>query len=80
MAVESACGPVLVCLTFENRPMSPTIASLLALTLALPVVLFIAVSAATGVNLDLISGGFTFFVVAAAVTAMIFEIKRLADT
>ena len=60
--------------------MSRTFAALLVLTLAVPVLLFIAVAAASGTSPALISDGFTFFVVAAAVTAMVFEIKRLADS
>jgi hypothetical protein len=60
--------------------MSRTIAVLLALILALPVLLFIAVAVATDVSPALISGGITFLVLGAAFTAMIFEIKRLVDS
>ena len=59
--------------------MTPTLAALLAIILGLPVLAFIAVVLAVGANQSLITGGLTFFVVIAAVTAMIFEIKRLVD-
>lgn len=59
--------------------MSRTLVILLVLTLVVPTLLFVAVAVASGTSPDLISDGFTFFIVAAAVTAMVFEIKRLAD-
>ncbi len=59
--------------------MSRTVALVLALTLGVPVVAFIAAVMAAGVNPSLISSGATFFVVLAAVVAMVIEIKRLAD-
>ena len=40
---------------------------------------FTAAALAAGANPDLIGRGITFFVVLTAVTAMVFEIKRLAD-
>ena len=60
--------------------MSRTVMGLIGLTLVLPIVLFVAVAVASGANPALISDGLAFFVVAGAVVAMIFEIKRLADT
>ena len=60
--------------------MSHTLTVVLALTLAVPALLFIAVAAVSGVSPDLISGGVTFFVVGSAVIAMVFEIKRMADS
>lgn len=59
--------------------MSRAAVAVLVLTLALPVLAFMAAAAAAGVNSTLISSGFTFFVVLGAVVAMVFEIKRLAD-
>lgn len=59
--------------------MSRAVLAVLVLTLGLPVVAFAAAAGAAGVNSSLISSGLTFFVVLAAVTAMVFEIKRLAD-
>ena len=59
--------------------MSRTIAFVLALTLGVPVLAFVAAVMAAGVNLSLISSGATFFIVLAAVVAMVIEIKKLAD-
>ena len=59
--------------------MSRTVAAVLALALGVPVLAFIAAVTAAGVNPSLISSGVTFFVVLAAVVAMVFEIKSLAD-
>ncbi len=59
--------------------MSRTVAAVLALALGVPVLAFIAAVSAAGVNPSLISSGVTFFVVLAAVVAMVIEIKRLAD-
>jgi hypothetical protein len=60
--------------------MSRALAIVLAVTLVLPVLAFIAAASAAGTSPDLIQGGLTFFVVTAAVVAMLFEVKRLADT
>jgi len=60
--------------------MSRTVAALIALTLAVPIVLFVAVAIAAGVSPALINSGIIFLVLAGALTAMIFEIKRLADS
>jgi hypothetical protein len=59
--------------------MSRTFIVLLVITLGFPVLAFVAAALAAGTNPDLISAGVTFFVVLTAVTAMVFEIKRLAD-
>jgi membrane protein implicated in regulation of membrane protease activity len=59
--------------------MSRTFIVLLVITLGFPVLAFVAAALAAGANPDLISAGVTFFVVLTAVTAMVFEIKRLAD-
>ncbi len=59
--------------------MSRAVVAVLVLTLGTPVLAFIAAVTAAGVNPSLISDGATFFVVLAAVVAMIIEIKRLAD-
>jgi FtsH-binding integral membrane protein len=59
--------------------MSRTVAAVVALTLGVPVLAFIAAVAAAGANPSLISNGTTFFVVLAAVVAMVIEIKSLAD-
>ncbi len=59
--------------------MSRTVVFVLALTLGVPVLAFVAAVMAAGVNLSLISSGATFFVVLAAVVAMVIEIKRLVD-
>jgi hypothetical protein len=60
--------------------MSRDLMIVLAITLALPALAFAAAAAAAGTSPDLLSGGLTFFVVLAAVVAMVFEIKRLADS
>ena len=52
---------------------------LFVITPGLPVLTLIAAVSAAGANLSLISNGATFFVVLAAVVAMVIEIKRLAD-
>jgi hypothetical protein len=59
--------------------MSRTFAALLVLTLGVPTLAFVAAMAAAGANLALVGTGVTFVVVLTAVTAMVFEIKRLAD-
>ena len=59
--------------------MSRTLAAVLAATLGLPVLAFIAVVQAVGANQSLLSGGLTFIVVVTAVVAMIAEIKRMAE-
>ena len=59
--------------------MTRTIAAVLALMLVLPSLAFAAAVSAAGVNPSLISSGITFFVVLAAVVAMVIEIKSLAD-
>ena len=59
--------------------MSRAFVGVLVLTLVLPVLAFIAAATAAGTSPDLIGGGLTFFVVTAAVVAMLFEVKRLAD-
>ena len=59
--------------------MSRDLAIVLAITLALPALAFTAAATAAGTSPDLLSGGLTFFVVLAAVTAMVFEIKRLVE-
>jgi hypothetical protein len=59
--------------------MSPTFVALLVLTLGVPTLAFVAAMLAAGANPALIGTGVTFFVVLTAVTAMVFEIKRLAD-
>ncbi|HEX2552196.1 MAG TPA: hypothetical protein VHL98_00750 [Microvirga sp.] len=59
--------------------MSRAVVAVLALTLVLPVLAFVAAVAAAGVSSSLISSGLTFFVVLGAVVAMVIEIKHLAD-
>ncbi len=59
--------------------MSRAAVAVLTLALGLPVLAFMAAVAAAGANSSLISSGLSFFVVLAAVVAMVFEIKRLAD-
>jgi hypothetical protein len=56
-----------------------TLALVLVLAVALPVVAFAAAVSAAGASNALISGGLSFFVVVGAIIAMLFEIKRLAD-
>jgi hypothetical protein len=51
----------------------------LILAVGLPALAFAAAVSAAGASEALISGGLSFFVVVAAVIAMLFEIKRLAD-
>jgi hypothetical protein len=60
--------------------MSRDLAIVLAVTLILPPLAFAAAATAAGTNPDLLSGGLTFFVVLGAAVAMLFEIKRLADS
>ncbi len=60
--------------------MSRAFAVVLAVTLVLPVLAFIAAALAAGTSPDLIGDSLTFFVVTTAVVAMLFEIKRLADS
>ncbi len=59
--------------------MSRTVASVLALSLVLPLFAFFAIVLATGVNPGLISGFVTFIVLACFVVGAVFEIKRLVD-
>jgi hypothetical protein len=59
--------------------MSRTFVALLVLTLGAPTLAFAAAMSAAGADLALLGTGLTFFVVFTAVTAMVFEIKRLAD-
>ncbi len=59
--------------------MSRTFVALLVLTLGAPTLAFAAAMSAAGADLSLFGTGVTFFVVLTAVTAMVFEIKRLAD-
>ncbi len=59
--------------------MSRAAVALLVLVLGFPVLAFAAAVSAAGANSSLISSGLTFFVVLAAVTAMVFEIKRLVE-
>jgi hypothetical protein len=59
--------------------MSRTFIALLVLTLGAPTLAFAAAMSAVGANPALIGTGLTSFVVLTAVTAMVFEIKRLAD-
>ncbi len=59
--------------------MTRTLALVLVLAVALPVVAFAAAVSAAGASNALISGGLSFFVVVGAIIAMLFEIKRLAD-
>ena len=60
--------------------MSRDLAIVLAITLVLPPLAFTAAATAAGTSADLLSGGLTFFVVLGAAVAMLFEIKRLADS
>jgi hypothetical protein len=60
--------------------MSRAFVVVLVLTLVLPVLAFIAAATAAGTSPDLIGSGLTFFVVTSAVVAMLFEVKRLADS
>jgi uncharacterized membrane protein len=60
--------------------MSRTIAAVLALVLGLPFVMLAAIVWAAGVDQGFLTGVLTFTVVGSAVVAMLFEIKRLADT
>jgi hypothetical protein len=73
------CASVASPSAISEDSMSRTLVILLVLTLVVPTLLFVAVAVASGTSPDLISDGLTFFIVAAAVTAMVFEIKRLAD-
>ncbi len=59
--------------------MTRTLALVLVLAVALPVVAFAAAVSAADASNALISGGLSFFVVVGAIIAMLFEIKRLAD-
>ncbi len=59
--------------------MSRAAVAVLTLALGLPVLAFMAAVAAAGASSSLISSGLSFFVVLAAVVAMVFEIKRLAN-
>jgi hypothetical protein len=59
--------------------MSRAAVAVLVLVLGFPVLAFAAAVSAAGANSSLISSGLTFFVVLAAVTAMVFEIKRLVE-
>jgi hypothetical protein len=64
---------------FGGSPVTRTLALVLVLAVALPVLAFAAAVSAAGASDALISGGLSFFVVVGAVIAMLFEIKRLAD-
>ncbi len=59
--------------------MSRAAVAVLVLVLGFPVLAFAAAVSAAGANASIISSGLTFFVVLAAVTAMVFEIKRLVE-
>ena len=59
--------------------MSRAAVAVLVLVLGFPVLAFAAAVSAAGANSSLISSGLNFFVVLAAVTAMVFEIKRLVE-
>ncbi len=59
--------------------MSRAAVAVLVLVLGFPVLAFAAAVSAAGANSSLISSGLTFFVVLAAVVAMVFEIKRLVE-
>ena len=60
--------------------MSRDLMIVLAITLVLPSLAFAAAATAAGTSPNLLSSGLTFFVVMAALAAMLFEIKRLADS
>ena len=60
--------------------MSRDLIIVLAITLVLPSLAFAAAATAAGTSPNLLSSGLTFFVVMAALAAMLFEIKRLADS
>jgi hypothetical protein len=60
--------------------MSRDLIIVLVITLALPSLAFAAAATAAGTSPNLLSSGLTFFVVMAALAAMLFEIKRLADS
>jgi hypothetical protein len=64
---------------WEDWFVSRTVALVLILAVGLPALAFAAAVSAAGASEALISGGLSFFVVVAAVIAMLFEIKRLAD-
>ena len=52
----------------------------LTITIIRPSLAFAAAATAAGTSPNLLSSGLTFFVVLAALVAMLFEIKRLADS
>jgi hypothetical protein len=80
MALVSPASSCQASATILLEPsMSRTFVALLVLTLGVPTLAFVAAMAAAGANPALIGTGITFFVVLTAVTAMVFEIKRLAD-
>jgi hypothetical protein len=60
--------------------MSRDLMIVLAITLVLPSLAFAAAATAAGTSPNLLSSGLTFFVVLGALVAMLFEIKRLADS
>ena len=60
--------------------MSRPLAVVFALSLGLPLLAFIVAALAAGTSPDLITSGLTFVVVTGAVIAMLFEVKRLADS
>ena len=60
--------------------MSRDLIIVLVITLALPSLAFTAAATAAGTSPNLLGSGLTFFVVMAALAAMLFEIKRLADS
>ncbi len=60
--------------------MSRDLIIVLVITLVLPSLAFAAAATAAGTSPNLLSSGLTFFVVMAALAAMLFEIKRLADS
>ena len=55
------------------------ISLILAITLGLPVLAFVAAALAAGINMSLLANGLTFIVVVGFVVAAVFEIRRIAD-
>jgi hypothetical protein len=55
------------------------ISLILAITLGLPVLAFVAAALAAGINMSLLANGLTFIVVVGFVIAAVFEIRRIAD-
>ena len=60
--------------------MSKTLAAVIALVLVIPILVLIALTSVGGVDSSFLTGTLTFTVVAAAIVAMLFEIKRWADS